>query len=165
MSIVFPCFPIFSHYFPGGPWISLATGCGTSCQLIFCDLRVLALVEVGLWSLGEAKPWHSHAWPFYKIKKYQKISKTYGNIGQYWKSWNILGNFGKECRNMLKIAEICRIMQKHAEYFKIMEHFYHVTAFHHSIVFQCDLWNSLEFFGYLWWLQGGNSSSPSHVPL
>ena len=87
------------------------------------------------------------------------------NIGQYWKSWNILGNFGKECRNMLKIAEICRIMQKHAEYFKIMEHFYHVTAFHHSIVFQCDLWNSLEFFGYLWWLQGGISSSPSHVPL
>ena len=77
------------------------------------------------------------------------------NIGQYWKSWNILGNFGKECRNMLK----------YAEYFKIMEHFHHVTAFHHAIVFQCDLWNSLEFFGYLWWLQGGNSSSPSHVPL
>ena len=69
------------------------------------------------------------------------------NIGQYWKSWNILGNFGKECRNMLKIAEICRIMQKHAEYFKKMEHFYHVTIFHHSIVFQCDLWNSLDIFG------------------
>ena len=71
--------PLFSWWWslhlPSAPnrFPEVPRDCGTSCRLIFSDLRVLGLVEVGFWSLREAKQWHAMAWPLYRIKNMWKI--------------------------------------------------------------------------------------------